>query len=89
MTSKQTHSRPSQLLCLDDAYAAYQFDAAVTSFGLVIENALHETREVGAGKSKKTVAKYKLHDLLDDKFQFSPENGLSLFKSVDGYEEVS
>lgn len=77
------------MLCVKDRLAAYQFDAAVTAFGTIIENALHETVERGTGSSKRLAPKYQLSDLLDDRFQFKSEgNGLGLFKQLDGYEEV-
>jgi hypothetical protein len=89
LTSKATHSRPSSLLCVDDPLVAYQFDAAVTAFGTVIENALHERVEVGSGKFKRYVARYELRDLLADGFQF-PRVGddLAVFRQIEGYEEV-
>lgn len=75
-------------MCLDDAYVAYQFDAAVSTFGIVIENALQETVEVGEGANKRTRAKYQLSELLDDGFQFKQESGLDVFRGMDGYQEV-
>lgn len=70
-------------------FTAYLFDATVTTFGIVIKNALQETRETGSGNNKKWVSKYNLAELLDDRFQFQPENGLSVFQGMDGYSEVS
>jgi len=75
-------------MCLDDAYVAYQFDAAVTCFGTLIENALQETVETGSGASKRTRAKYTLGELLDERFQFHQDNGLNVFRGMEGYTEV-
>lgn len=88
MTSKTTHSRPSHLLCVADPLAAYQFDAAVTTFGVTLENALQETRESGTGSNKRLVPRYKLTDLLADGFQFPREDTLAGLRGMDGYEEV-
>lgn len=56
---------------LVDEWTRYQFDNAVTYFGTVIENALAETKEVGAGKDKQRVPVYEggLEQLLDDDFR--------------------
>lgn len=67
---------------------AYQFDAAVTAFATIIKNALQETVETGAGSSKRTVAKYRIGELLDDRFQFQDENPFDAFKGMEGYEEI-
>jgi hypothetical protein len=88
LTSKGTHSRPSQLLCLNDALVAYQFDCAVVTFGTIVENALQETVEVQVGDKTRTRPKYNLNMLLDDGFQFPQEEPLDALKALDGYEEV-
>lgn len=75
-------------LCQLNPLTAYQLDAAVTTFGTIIKNALQETVETGIGSSKRRVAKYKIGDLLDDSFQFQEENTLSIFQGVEGYDEV-
>lgn len=77
-----------EMLCQLNPLTAYQFDAAVTTFGTIIKNALQETVETGIGSSKRRVAKYKIGDLLDDSFQFHEENTLSIFQGVEGYDEV-
>lgn len=77
-----------EMLCQLNPLTAYQFDAAVTTFGTIIKNALQETVETGIGSSKRRVAKYKIGDLLDDSFQFQEENTLSIFQGVEGYDEV-
>ena len=93
-TAQESHSRPSQLLPwiaqLDELnpFTGYLFDAAVATFGLVIKNALQETREVGAGKSKRIVPKYTLSELLDDGFQFRKDDAHGIFRGMDGYSEV-
>lgn len=69
-------------------FVAYELDAAVATFGLVIKNALQETVEVGEGSSKRIRQRYTLQELLDDKFQFQPDNGLGVFRTMEGYSEV-
>lgn len=69
-------------------FVAYELDAAVATFGIVIKNALQETVEVGEGASKRSRARYTLHELLADDFQFKQESGLGVFKGVEGYSEV-
>jgi hypothetical protein len=68
----------------------------VTTFGITIENALYERIDVGAGDKKKSVAKYTLPQLLDERFQFGDESGagrseLSRLKGTENafYDEVS
>jgi hypothetical protein len=80
------------LLNIQDKLAAYQLDAAVTTFGITIKNALQEQIEVGIGETKKRIAKYTLPQLLDERFQFGDDDGgdLSLLKGGAGefYDEV-
>ena len=49
---------------MTDRWAAYQFDQAVTTFGMIITNAAEEQIQTG----DKWVAKYDLADLLSDGF---------------------
>jgi hypothetical protein len=62
---------------------AYQIDRAVTTFGIVIDNALQETLEIG--DEGKTVDKYTLDQLLDKEFLL-PRKGFDdePFEMVDG-----
>ena len=64
-TAQQTHSRPSELVCIQDKLSALLLDNAVTYFGTVIENALQERIEMGKGRWE---PKYTLSDLLDSDF---------------------
>lgn len=66
----------------------YELDAAAATFGLVIKNALQERVEVGHGANKRWVARYTLTELLDDSFQFQSDNGLGVFRTMEGYGEV-
>lgn len=81
-------------MCVKDRLAAYQFDAAVTYFGIVIENALHETVEISLGNSKKHVPRYTLSQIMEDGFKFGAESdddgGLATMMGADGavYDEV-
>lgn len=97
MTSERSFCRPSammpgiDLLCRLNPLTAYQFDAAVTTFGMIIKNALHETVEVASGNGKRSVAKYKIDELLNDNFQFRRPDPLAIFKKLGAeiYDEVS
>src|SRR6476620_6634102 len=71
-TAQQTHSRPSDLVCLDDRLAAYIFDSTVVTFGTIMENALNERVNVAPMGKLDYQPKYKITQLLDDKF-FLPD----------------
>lgn len=68
-TAKVASSRPSDLLCIADRWAALQFDNAVTMVGLVLENASQEQHNVGSKKEPKYELKYTMHQLLSDSFR--------------------
>lgn len=61
--------RPSDIIGLEDRWAAYQFDAAVTLVGAAIENAANEMHEVGDGQHKRLVHKYTMDQLLAPDFR--------------------
>lgn len=90
LTAKGTHSRPSDLLCVDDPWAAYMLDSAVTTLGVTIENAAQEQVNVGGDQSPKWQAKYSLHDLLTPGFVIGDDAGDELPVGADGliYDEV-
>lgn len=67
-TAKATSERPSNLVEIIDAWAAYQFDSAVTFLGRAIENYSQELIEVGPPKEKRLVPKYSMEQLLDPDF---------------------
>lgn len=70
------HKPPSELIGIEDAWTAYQFDNAVNYFGITIENALAETHKVGIGPNAKTEPRYTLETLLDPAFRL-PRAGAS------------
>jgi len=84
--------RPSSLLQIDDAWAAYQFDSAVTFFGSAIEAAAQETEWSGAGKDKHLEPKYRMGQLLAPDFRLpNPEpksqhggDGVAALKALSG-----
>lgn len=90
ITAKETGSRPSSLLCISDALAAYQLDCAVTTFRLLIENALMETIEVGVGSSKRSIPQYTLKEILGGRklSRGEPGGNLGLLKGGEFYDEV-
>lgn len=77
-----------ELLCQLNPLTAYQFDRAVTTFGRILTNALQEMVETGVGSSRKRVAKYRINELLDERFQFTPDNALDGLTTLEGYEEI-
>jgi len=68
-TASATHSRPSDLLCVEDRLTAYLFDSAVTTFGRVIENAVQEEENKGSPSQPKWERKYTLMQLLSQDFK--------------------
>lgn len=98
MTAKQTSQRPSALLptaVLSDPWWAYQFDAAVCLFGLIAENALQETLDVGTDDAPRRIPKYTLKQLLTPGFVIEREDReptvTDNFGAMDGiqYREIS
>lgn len=69
VTATATGQRPSSLMQIRDAWAAYQFDAAVVMVGRVIENAAQEQHNVGGPRNPKWVNRYSMDQLLDDAFR--------------------
>lgn len=63
---KETRTRPSDLIGINDRWVALQFDQAVIWFGSFIEGKLMETHNIGTKKEPKIEPKYKLSDLLAD-----------------------
>jgi hypothetical protein len=51
-------------MTIADRWAALQFDQAVTTFGLIIENTSQEQINVGGESNPKWVAKYTMEQLL-------------------------
>lgn len=91
-TAKETNSRPSSLLCIEDELAAYQLDCAVVTFRIIVENALQERVEIGSGSSSKSIPRYTLDQILQEDFVLPRDNDgdLSLLTGAAGgyYDEV-
>lgn len=68
-TASETHSRPSDLLCVEDRLTAYLFDSAVVTFGRALENALEEQVNQGSPEQPKWERKYMLTQLLSPDFK--------------------
>jgi len=77
-TSKETNSRPSDLLCVEDRLAAYQFDAAVVTFGTIMENLLGETVKVGLKGNERYESKYTLEEVLKPTFKVNEQKATSM-----------
>lgn len=73
LTAKTTATRPSDLVGLQDRWAALQFDNAVCLVGSTIENALEALERRGPEDAPRYEPKYKLSDLLDPNWHFPPE----------------
>jgi hypothetical protein len=69
LTAKATHSRPSDLVEIEDRWTAYQFDSAVTFLGTVIENAAQEQENHGTEKKPDWGPKHQMDELLDPEFR--------------------
>lgn len=57
-----------------DLWVAYQFDCAVCSVGIALENASQERINEGSDEEPKWVNKYTLKQLLDPAFRFEAED---------------
>lgn len=91
LTSKGSHSRPSDLVGITDRWAAYQLDSAVVLLGTIIENAAQEQVNVGGETSPKWERKYTLRQLLTPGFIIGQQDeGDALPTGADGliYDEV-
>lgn len=82
------------MLNIQDPLTAYQVDAAVTTFRVIIKNALLETVEVGSGPARTRRPRYTLSELLDDKFKLPRKDeqaSVSTLEGVEGahYDEVN
>lgn len=75
LTAKTTGTRPSDLVCIEDRWVAYQFDTAVTLIGTVIENAAQEQIKTGSDDSPKWENRYTMKQLLDDDFKLPRPDG--------------
>ena len=81
------HKLPSEIFGEEDALAAWMLDNAVTSFGTLVENLLHETEEVEVGGRKRYQPRYTISQLLDQNFRFPSENGRGRWRS--GWDETT
>lgn len=90
--AKSFSQRPSKLLDVTDKWAAYQFDEVVNLFGMVIENALAETIEVGTKGNRTRKPKYTLKQLLAPAFRLplQQDEAPDMLQGVDGllFDEV-
>ncbi len=73
LTAKTTASRPSELLNIEDKWAAYQLDEAVVLFGTIIENALMQQVNRGTRDEPRYESKYTLQQLLTPGFVIESE----------------
>lgn len=66
-------------MCVDDRWAALQFDNAVTLVGAAIENAAQEMEQRGGDDKPRWEPKYTMAQLLDPAFRLpragQPESG--------------
>jgi len=85
----KTGSRPSQLLKIDDEWAAYQFDNAVIWFGMTLDALVNETENVGDDEKPHYEPKYSLSDLLDPDYRVKREEEVVDFTALKGIEGVN
>jgi len=71
--AQATRSRPSDIVGIAESWAAYQFDNAVVSLGIIIENALQEQKNVGTKDKPVYENKYTITQLLDEDFRIGSE----------------
>lgn len=89
-TATATGQRPSDLLQIDGAWVAYQFDSAVVFLGNTVEAAAQETEWVGPEKDRRLEPKYQMSQLLDPGFRLpNPQpdkqgDGLAALKALAG-----
>ena len=89
-TATATGQRPSSLVQIEDAWAAYQFDSAVVFFGNAIEGAAQETQWIGSEKDKHLEPRYTMGQLLDAEFrlpspaQADQQDGVDALKALAG-----
>lgn len=72
-TASETHSRPSDLVCIEDKLVAYLFDSAVVTFRRIVENALAEQVNLGSPTKPDWKPKYTLDQLLASDFHLPNE----------------
>lgn len=65
----KTGKRPSEIVGIDEAWVAYQFDNAIVLIGSAIENASQEMEKYGSEKDTKWRQKYTMKQLLDPDFR--------------------
>lgn len=69
LTAKMSRSRPSDIVGIEDRWAAYQLDSAVVFVGNALEAASQEMQKMGSGKNTQFVPKYHMDELLDPAFK--------------------
>lgn len=69
MTATKTGQRPSELIGVEDEWAAYQFDSAVVLVGTAIEGAAQEMEKRGSDDNPRWEPKYTMKQLLDEDFR--------------------
>lgn len=82
LTATKTGQRPSDLVCVEDRWAALQFDNAVTLVGTVIENAAQEMEQRGSDDKPRWEPKYTMEQLLDPAFRL-PRDGAPAGGGID------
>jgi hypothetical protein len=70
---------------VEDRLAAYLFDAAVVTFGSILENALAERVNAGSERNPRYEAKYTLSELLDQSFHLPRSDKPGKAKAAGGF----
>ena len=90
LTATKTATRPSELIGVADAWAAYQFDNAVVMVGLAIENASQEMQKMGSDDKPEWRPKYTMKQLLDPDFRLplNPQQERPIEADIKGVQGV-
>lgn len=74
-------------MCVEDRWAALQFDNAVTLVGTVIENAAQEMEQRGSDDKPRWEPKYTMEQLLDPAFRL-PRKGQPTAGDLDELRQI-
>lgn len=85
--AKSYQRPPSALIGIDDAIAAFLFDAAIHACGVTVEYALQERVNRSTEKQPKWEPRYQLAQLLDPAFRLPRPTPAPKPKAVDPWAE--
>ena len=94
MKTTKASCLPSEIIGIDDEWAAYQFDTAVITVGTAIENASQEMDKRGDDENPHWEPRYTMKQLLSPEFRLPAEVADDDFEELQGahgfhFDEVS